>query len=221
MRCPALGRAGTGAAGAAGGGVAARHAAPGLRPPPVSGGEREREGGRAGTERSGAVRGAHPVSRRPEAEAPALRRLCRRARAGKEPAAARFYREEGNRSFGRRRYAAAARLYSQVRGAGEPPRGDPRGGGPGGGSPLEEAALRSPQAASHELPGSPEVSVCFANRSAALFHLGHFEVSGDGVAGTPPPSSCTPRGWPEGSRGGDWGEEEPSRQMRCYCRVFA
>ncbi|XP_064892480.1 SET and MYND domain-containing protein 4 isoform X1 [Columba livia] len=87
---------------------------------------------------------------RPEAEAPALRRLCRRARAGKEPAAARFYREEGNRSFGRRRYAAAARLYSQ--------------------------------AASHELPGSPEVSVCFANRSAALFHLGHFEVCLEDIA---------------------------------------
>ncbi|XP_074968979.1 protein-lysine N-methyltransferase SMYD4 isoform X4 [Phalacrocorax aristotelis] len=49
---------------------------------------------------------------RPEAEA--LHRLCRRARAGKEPAAARFYREEGNRLFGRRRYRAAAGLYSQV-----------------------------------------------------------------------------------------------------------
>ncbi|XP_009073058.1 PREDICTED: SET and MYND domain-containing protein 4, partial [Acanthisitta chloris] len=31
-------------------------------------------------------------------------------------------------------------------------------------------------AASHEPRGSPEVSVCFANRSAALFHLGHLEV---------------------------------------------
>ncbi|NXW85576.1 SMYD4 protein, partial [Alopecoenas beccarii] len=87
---------------------------------------------------------------RPEAEAPVLRRLCRRARAGKEPAAARFYRQEGNRSFGRRRYGAAARLYSQ--------------------------------AASHELPGSPDVSVCFANRSAALFHLGHFEVCLEDIA---------------------------------------
>ncbi|KAF1488505.1 SET and MYND domain-containing protein 4, partial [Eudyptula minor novaehollandiae] len=87
---------------------------------------------------------------RPEAEAAALRRLCRRARAGKEPAAARFYREEGNRLFGRRHYGAAARLYSQ--------------------------------AASHELPGSPEVSVCFANRSAALFHLGHFEVCLEDIA---------------------------------------
>ncbi|GAB0198083.1 SET and MYND domain-containing protein 4 [Grus japonensis] len=87
---------------------------------------------------------------RPEAEAAALSRLCRRARAGKEPAAARFYREEGNRLFGRRRYGAAVRLYSQ--------------------------------AASHELPGCPEVSVCFANRSAALFHLGHFEVCLEDIA---------------------------------------
>ncbi|KAM7088375.1 SET and MYND domain-containing protein 4 isoform 3-T3 [Ciconia maguari] len=87
---------------------------------------------------------------RPEAEAAALRRLCRRARAGKEPAAARFYREEGNRLFGRRHYGPAVRLYSQ--------------------------------AASHELPGSPEVSVCFANRSAALFHLGRFEVCLEDIA---------------------------------------
>ncbi|NXL36921.1 SMYD4 protein, partial [Glaucidium brasilianum] len=87
---------------------------------------------------------------RPEAEAAALRRLCRRAHTGKEPAAARFYREEGNRLFGRRHYGAAARLYSQ--------------------------------AASHELPGSPEVSVCFANRSAAFFHLGRFEVCLEDIA---------------------------------------
>ncbi|NXS58929.1 SMYD4 protein, partial [Brachypteracias leptosomus] len=85
---------------------------------------------------------------RPEAEA--LRRLCRRARTGKEPAAARFYREEGNRLFGRRQYSEAVRLYSQ--------------------------------AASHEPPGSPEVSVCFANRSAALFHLGRFEVCLEDIA---------------------------------------
>ncbi|XP_030328215.1 SET and MYND domain-containing protein 4 isoform X2 [Strigops habroptila] len=51
---------------------------------------------------------------RPEVEAAALQRLCRRARAGKEPAAARFYREEGNQLFGRRHYGAALRLYSQV-----------------------------------------------------------------------------------------------------------
>ncbi|NWX20975.1 SMYD4 protein, partial [Aegotheles bennettii] len=48
--------------------------------------------------------------------------------------------------------------------------------------PPEAAALRSPQAASHELPGSPEVSVCFANRSAALFHLGHWEVCLEDIA---------------------------------------
>ncbi|NXK52118.1 SMYD4 protein, partial [Chauna torquata] len=83
-------------------------------------------------------------------EEAALQRLCRRARTGKEPAAARFYREEGNRRFGRCCYGAAAVLYSQ--------------------------------AASHELPGSPEVSLCFANRSAALFHLGHFEVCLEDIA---------------------------------------
>ncbi|XP_009285812.1 PREDICTED: SET and MYND domain-containing protein 4 [Aptenodytes forsteri] len=44
------------------------------------------------------------------------------------------------------------------------------------------AAFWSPQAASHELPGSPEVSVCFANRSAALFHLGRFEVCLEDIA---------------------------------------
>ncbi|NXN76642.1 SMYD4 protein, partial [Himantopus himantopus] len=38
------------------------------------------------------------------------------------------------------------------------------------------------QAASHELPDSPEVSICFANRSAALFHLGHLEVCLEDIA---------------------------------------
>uniref|UniRef100_A0A8C0EQB9 Protein-lysine N-methyltransferase SMYD4 n=1 Tax=Bubo bubo TaxID=30461 RepID=A0A8C0EQB9_BUBBB len=33
-----------------------------------------------------------------------------------------------------------------------------------------------------ELPGSPEVSVCFANRSAAFFHLGCFEVCLEDIA---------------------------------------
>lgn len=61
------------------------------------------------------------MSRRPDAEVVALRRLCRRAPAGKEPAAARFYREEGNRLFGRRQYGAAVRLYSQVGGYGGRP----------------------------------------------------------------------------------------------------
>lgn len=96
------------------------------------------------------------MSRRPEAEAAALRRLCRRARAGKEPAAARFYREEGNRLFGRRHYGAAVRLYSQVGGGGGSPGDRPltaRGltvKGPGGpsvrGSPGEGAVtLRGPR----------------------------------------------------------------------------
>ncbi|NXY59367.1 SMYD4 protein, partial [Callaeas wilsoni] len=46
-----------------------------------------------------------------------------------------------------------------------------------------QAALRLySKAASHELPGSPKVSVCFANRSAALLHLGHFEVCLEDIA---------------------------------------
>uniref|UniRef100_A0A8C0B6I5 Protein-lysine N-methyltransferase SMYD4 n=1 Tax=Buteo japonicus TaxID=224669 RepID=A0A8C0B6I5_9AVES len=48
--------------------------------------------------------------------------------------------------------------------------------------PPEAAALWSPQAASHEPHGSPEVSVCFANRSAALFHLRCFEVCLEDIA---------------------------------------
>uniref|UniRef100_A0A8C3E5R5 Protein-lysine N-methyltransferase SMYD4 n=1 Tax=Corvus moneduloides TaxID=1196302 RepID=A0A8C3E5R5_CORMO len=50
------------------------------------------------------------------------------------------------------------------------------------GSPEAAAVLWSLQAASHEAPGSPEVSVCFANRSAALLHLGHFEVCLEDIA---------------------------------------
>ncbi|NWW48310.1 SMYD4 protein, partial [Pedionomus torquatus] len=38
------------------------------------------------------------------------------------------------------------------------------------------------QAAAHEAPDSPDVSICFANRSAALFHLGHFEVCLEDIA---------------------------------------
>lgn len=53
-------------------------------------------------------------------EAAALQRLCRRASTGKEPAAARWYRQEGNRRFGRGCYGDAALLYSQVRGSGGP-----------------------------------------------------------------------------------------------------
>ncbi|NXA59793.1 SMYD4 protein, partial [Mohoua ochrocephala] len=45
------------------------------------------------------------------------------------------------------------------------------------------AALRLySKAVSHQPPGSPEVSVCFANRSAALLHLGHFEVCLEDIA---------------------------------------
>ncbi|NWV12735.1 SMYD4 protein, partial [Ptilonorhynchus violaceus] len=91
-----------------------------------------------------AVRLGCDLLRTEEEEEAALVRLCHRARTDKEPAAASWYREQGNREFGRCQYREAVRLYSKV--------------------------------ASHEPPGSSEVSVCFANRSAALFHLGHFEV---------------------------------------------
>ncbi|XP_065587938.1 SET and MYND domain-containing protein 4 [Cyrtonyx montezumae] len=83
-------------------------------------------------------------------EEAALQKLCGRARTGKEPAAARFYREEGNRRFGRCCYRDAVRLYSQ--------------------------------AAAHEQPRSPGVALCFANRSAALFQLGCFEVCLEDIA---------------------------------------
>ncbi|NWV65813.1 SMYD4 protein, partial [Malurus elegans] len=97
-----------------------------------------------------AVRLGCELLRTEEEEEAALARLCRRVRTDKEPEAAGWYREQGNREFGRCRYQAALRLYSK--------------------------------AASHELPGSPEVSVCFANRSAALFHLGHYEVCLEDIA---------------------------------------
>uniref|UniRef100_A0A8B9FVR9 Protein-lysine N-methyltransferase SMYD4 n=1 Tax=Amazona collaria TaxID=241587 RepID=A0A8B9FVR9_9PSIT len=108
LRCPVLGRPRPGATGAVSGGFAARHGAPGLRPAPVSCGA-----GWDGVRRGWSVE-LIPVSCRPEVEVAALQRLCRRARAAKEPAAARFYREEGNRLFGLRQYGAAVRLYSQV-----------------------------------------------------------------------------------------------------------
>ncbi|NXH31530.1 SMYD4 protein, partial [Myiagra hebetior] len=83
-------------------------------------------------------------------EEAALVRLCHQAPTDKEPEAASWYREQGNREFKQGHYQAALRLYSKV--------------------------------ASHEPPGSPEVSVCFANRSAALLHLGHFEVCLEDIA---------------------------------------
>ncbi|XP_069800694.1 SET and MYND domain-containing protein 4 [Dendropsophus ebraccatus] len=71
-----------------------------------------------------------------------LERLSRHLSVGKEPRAVLFYKEEGNKRFGRKQYTAAAVLYSK--------------------------------AISHGSPGTEEMAVCFANRSAALFHLGHF-----------------------------------------------
>uniref|UniRef100_A0A8C5T559 Protein-lysine N-methyltransferase SMYD4 n=1 Tax=Malurus cyaneus samueli TaxID=2593467 RepID=A0A8C5T559_9PASS len=94
-----------------------------------------------------AVRLGCELLREPREEA-ALARLCRRVCTDKEPEAAGWYREQGNREFGRCRYQAALRLYSK---------------------------------GSHTL-WQPEVSVCFANRSAALFHLGHYEVCLEDIA---------------------------------------
>ncbi|XP_053562195.1 SET and MYND domain-containing protein 4 [Bombina bombina] len=62
----------------------------------------------------------------------------------KQPNAVLFYKEEGNRRFGRKRYTAAAVLYSK--------------------------------ALSHASPGTEEMAICFANRSAVLFHLGHYSA---------------------------------------------
>ncbi|RMC10755.1 hypothetical protein DUI87_12467 [Hirundo rustica rustica] len=59
--------------------------------------------------------GADPVSHRSEEEEEAaLVSLCRRARTDKEPQAASWYREQGNREFKRGQYQAALRLYSKV-----------------------------------------------------------------------------------------------------------
>ncbi|CAM5164298.1 unnamed protein product [Eretmochelys imbricata] len=69
-----------------------------------------------------------------------LRRLALGNGVGKDPRAALFYKQEGNKRFQEREYAAARVLYSK--------------------------------AVSHN---SPEMSLCYANRSAALFHLGQFE----------------------------------------------
>lgn len=74
-----------------------------------------------------------------------IKRLCSDLRADKEPRAVLFYKEEGNKRFGRKQYTAAAVLYSK--------------------------------AIAHGIPGTEEIAVCFANRSAVLFHLGHYSVS--------------------------------------------
>nr|DBA34217.1 TPA: hypothetical protein GDO54_001797 [Pyxicephalus adspersus] len=73
-----------------------------------------------------------------------LERLCCDLSVGKEPRAVLFYKEEGNKRFGRKQYTAAAVSYSK--------------------------------AISHGSPGTEEIAICFANRSAVLFHLGHYSV---------------------------------------------
>ncbi|XP_073421782.1 SET and MYND domain-containing protein 4 [Dendrobates tinctorius] len=73
-----------------------------------------------------------------------LERLCSDLSAGKEPRAVLFYKEEGNKRFGRKQYTAAAALYSK--------------------------------AISHGTPGTEDIAVCFANRSAVFFHLGHYSA---------------------------------------------
>ncbi|KAG8590182.1 hypothetical protein GDO81_006670 [Engystomops pustulosus] len=73
-----------------------------------------------------------------------LERLCSDLSVGKEPRAVLFYKEEGNKRFGRKQYTAAAVLYSK--------------------------------GISHGIPGTEELALCFANRSAVLFHLGHYSA---------------------------------------------
>ncbi|NXD41452.1 SMYD4 protein, partial [Copsychus sechellarum] len=97
-----------------------------------------------------AVRLGCELLRTEEEEEAALVQLCLQTPTDKNPEAASWYREQGNREFKRGQYQAALGLYSK--------------------------------AASHELPGSPEVSLCFANRSAALLHLGHFEACLEDIA---------------------------------------
>uniref|UniRef100_A0A8D0GPQ5 Protein-lysine N-methyltransferase SMYD4 n=1 Tax=Sphenodon punctatus TaxID=8508 RepID=A0A8D0GPQ5_SPHPU len=78
---------------------------------------------------------------------------------GKDPSAALFYKEEGNKRFQEKEFAGAAILYSK--------------------------------AVSHAALGSPDMSVCYANRSAALFHLGQFEVCLEDI------SRAQAQGYPE------------------------
>ncbi|KAM4702443.1 SET and MYND domain-containing protein 4 [Discoglossus pictus] len=70
--------------------------------------------------------------------------LCSELSVEKQPCAVQFYKEGGNKSFGRRQYKAAAVLYSK--------------------------------AISHAGTGTEEMAVCFANRSAVLFYLGHYSA---------------------------------------------
>uniref|UniRef100_A0A8C5MLP1 Protein-lysine N-methyltransferase SMYD4 n=1 Tax=Leptobrachium leishanense TaxID=445787 RepID=A0A8C5MLP1_9ANUR len=73
-----------------------------------------------------------------------LERLCCDLSVKKEPRAVLFYKQEGNKRFGRKQYTAAAALYSK--------------------------------AISHASPHTEEMAICFANRSAVLFHLAHYSV---------------------------------------------
>ncbi|KAM3934081.1 SET and MYND domain-containing protein 4 [Leptodactylus fuscus] len=77
-------------------------------------------------------------------EEEALERLCNELSVGKEARAVLFYKEEGNKRFGRKQYTAAAVLYSK--------------------------------GISHGTPGTEEIALSFANRSAVLFHLGHYSA---------------------------------------------
>ncbi|XP_006167616.1 SET and MYND domain-containing protein 4 [Tupaia chinensis] len=72
-----------------------------------------------------------------------LNTLSRGYLVGKDPDAALFYREEGNKKFQEKDYEGAAVLYSK--------------------------------GISHSRPAT-EISLCYANRSAALFHLGQYEA---------------------------------------------
>ncbi|XP_030041498.1 protein-lysine N-methyltransferase SMYD4 [Microcaecilia unicolor] len=73
-----------------------------------------------------------------------LQKLSQDKLVRKDPEAAAFYKQEGNKRFQGKKYASAAVLYSK--------------------------------ALSHATTGSEEIAVCFANRSAALFHLGQYQV---------------------------------------------
>uniref|UniRef100_A0A6I8PG85 Protein-lysine N-methyltransferase SMYD4 n=1 Tax=Ornithorhynchus anatinus TaxID=9258 RepID=A0A6I8PG85_ORNAN len=73
-----------------------------------------------------------------------LERLSRDYSLEKDPDAALFFKEEGNRKFQRKNYRSAAILYSK--------------------------------GVAHARPNTQEMSMCYANRSAALFYLGQYEV---------------------------------------------
>ncbi|XP_053313081.1 SET and MYND domain-containing protein 4 [Spea bombifrons] len=78
-------------------------------------------------------------SMRLQAEEDILDRLSRDLSVRKDPCAVLFYKQEGNKRFGKKQYTAAAVLYSK--------------------------------AISHANPGTEDMAVCYANRSAVLLHL--------------------------------------------------